>query len=118
MASVGDATGRYGTEEQLRQEVTELTDLLHNDAAFADLRDLLTAHGLPASQTLLAGFIGSEDESMYGVFVTSDVECVRFETGPDGHLIRWETIDDLGALTKAFAAVAVGIAMKRSGQIC
>jgi hypothetical protein len=117
MVSVGEAVGRYGTGEQLRQEVKELTDLLRNDPAFADLRELLTAHGLSPTETLLAGFIGSEDDSMYGVFVTGALGCVVFETGPAGDLFRWESTDDLDALAEDFRAVAVGVAMKRSGQI-
>jgi hypothetical protein len=54
---------------------------------------------------------------MYGVFITTGLECVRFETDPDGQLTRWESTDDLDALTEDFGAVAVGIAMKRTGQL-
>lgn len=105
------------TEELLRQEVEELTDLLRNDAVFAGLRDLLTDRGLLPSETLLAGFIESEDESMYGVFVTFDLHCIRFETSPDGGLAEWRSMDDLSMVTEDFEAVAVAVAMRRAGEI-
>lgn len=118
MASdLGTLAGVAVTEELLRQEVEELTDLLRSDAAFADLRDVLTDRGLLPSETLLAGLIESEDESSYGVFLTVDLHCIRFETGPDGELTEWRNIDDLSALTKDFQAVAVAIAMRRAGEI-
>ncbi|MET7749679.1 hypothetical protein [Micromonospora sp. NPDC005367] len=113
-ASMHEVTRQSEVEEQLRQEVRELTDLLRSDADFGDLRDLLTNHGLVASETLLVGFIGGEDDSSSGVFVTTDLECVVFETGSNGQLIRWESTDDLNALTKDFRAVATGVAMRRT----
>ena len=107
----------YPRKEQLEQEVSELTDLLRNDETFADVRRALAARGLPASQTVLAGLIESEDESRYGVVLTGSQECVRFEIAPDGSLKRWETIDNLDVLTSDFQAVAVGIAMMTEGKI-
>jgi hypothetical protein len=106
---------RCPLEEQLQQEVRELTDLLRNDDTFADLRDALAAKGLSASETILAGLIESEDESLYGVIITANEECVRFESAPNGRLTRWEIIKDPDALTDDFQAVSVGIAMKRGG---
>jgi hypothetical protein len=114
---MGEVTARHATEEQLRQEVRELTDLLRNDDSFADLRDALAGRGLLVSETLLAGLIESEDESRYGVIIAVDLECVRFESGSDGRLIRWEIIDDPCELAEDFSAVAAGIVMKRAGQI-
>src|SRR5215471_5022536 len=105
------------TQEQLEQEVKELTDLLRNDDTFADLRDILAAKGLSASQTLLAGLIEGEDESRYGVILTAERHCVLFETDPDDSLIRWEIIEDPDTLTTDFEAVGVGIAMQRGGEI-
>ncbi len=105
------------TEEQLRQEVEELTDMLRNDAAFADLRELLTDHGLVPSETVLAGLIEGEDESTYGVLLTVDLQCIRFEARGDGELTEWRNIDDLSILANAFEAVGVGVAMLRAGEI-
>ncbi len=110
-------TMRRPREEELTQEVRELTDLLRNDASFADLRTALGAKGLSAAETILAGLIVGEDESQYGVFVTANQECVRFESAPNGWLTRWELIDHPAALTADFPAVSVGIAMKRGGDI-
>lgn len=105
------------TEEQLRQEVEEVTTLLRNDAAFAELRDLLADHGLVPSETVLAGLIDGEDESMYGVFLTVDLQCIRFEARGNGELIEWRNIDDLSILANAFEAVDVGVAMLQAGEI-
>jgi hypothetical protein len=110
-------TVRRSREEQLQQEVRELTDLLRNADSFADLRDALAAKGVSAAETILAGLIEGEDESRYGVIVTANQECVRFESAPDGWLTRWEMIEHPDALTADFQAVAVGIAMKRGGEI-
>ncbi|MDZ5446532.1 hypothetical protein U2F26_28055 [Micromonospora sp. 4G57] len=62
----------HETEAELRLEVSELTELLREDSDFADLRNLLAARGLHASEVLLAGLIGGEDNSQYGVFITAD----------------------------------------------
>lgn len=110
-------TGRRPPGEQLQQEVRELTELLRHAGTFADLRDALTAKGLPASEVVLAGLIEGEDESRYGVLLTTNQGCVRFETAPNGSLTRWETVDEPHALTSDFQAVSVGISMMRSGQI-
>jgi hypothetical protein len=114
---VAEMTARRPPEELLQQEVRELTDLLRHADSFADLRDVLAARGTPASETILAGLIESEDESRYGVILTAGQKCVRFETAPNGSLARWETIDEPDALTSDFQAVSVGISMMRRGQI-
>jgi hypothetical protein len=113
----GQVTDRHGTEEQLRQEVRELTDLLRTDGSFADLRDVLAARGLLVSQTLLAGLIEGEDEHQYGVFITAGLELVRFEIGRNAQLISWKIVDDPDVLAEDFASAAIGITMKRAGQI-
>jgi hypothetical protein len=110
-------TDRHGTEEQLRQEVRELTDLLRTGASFADLRDLLATRGHHPSQTLLAGLIEGEDEHQYGVLITVGMELIRFEIGRNAELISWEIVDDPDVLVRSFAAVVIGITMKRAGQI-
>ena len=104
-------------EELLQQEVRELTELLRNADSFADLREALATRGLPASETVLAGLIESEDESRYGVILTVSQECVRFEIAPNGSITRWEIIDKPDALMPDFQAVSVGMYMMRSGEI-
>jgi hypothetical protein len=103
--------------EQLQLEVRELTDLLRTDDAFADLREVLTAKGLSPSDTILAGLLDGEDESSYGVIITSDGECIRFETAPDSSLMTWDVIQDLDTLADDFRAPSVAMAMKRDGTI-
>jgi hypothetical protein len=105
------------SEELLRLEVRELTDLLRHHDSFAGFRDTLAAKGIPASVAILAGLIEGEDERRFGVILTAGQECVLFETARDDSLIRWEIIDDPRALGYAFQAVLVGIAMVRAGQI-
>lgn len=107
----------HETEAELRLEVRELTELLREDSAFADLRDLLTARGLQASEVLLAGLIEGEDNSQYGVVIAADLLCFMFEIGGGDQLVRWEEIEDVDALARDFSAVGVGIAMKRSGEL-
>lgn len=103
--------------ELLQQEVTELTDLLRHDGSFEDIRDVLDAHGLSASDTVLAGLIEGEDESQYGVLLTPARECIRFEVAPDGSTAIWETVGDPGSLANDFQAVSAGLDMMRNGQI-
>lgn len=110
-------TARQPPEELLQQEVRELTSLLRHADSFADLRDALAARGLAASQIILAGLIEGEDESRYGVILTANQECIRFEADPGGSLTRWENIDNPDVLTSGFQAVSVGISMMRRGQI-
>jgi hypothetical protein len=110
-------TARRPPEELLQQEVRELTDLLRHADSLANLRDALAARGLPASETILAGLIESEDESLYGVILTAGQECVRFETASNGSFTRWEITDEPDALISDFEAVSVGISMMRNDQI-
>ena len=105
------------TQEELRQEVTELTDLMREDSDFADIRKILAAQGLQPEDTLLAGLITGGDDRQYGVLITGAGQCVLFETDARGTLILWETVDDIARLENDFDAVAVGVEMKRNGEI-
>jgi hypothetical protein len=105
------------TQEELRQEVTELTELMREDSDFADIRTILSAQGLPPGETLLAGLISGEDDRQHGVLIADAGQCVLFETDARGTLIRWETVDDIARLENDFDAVAVGVEMKRNGEI-
>ena len=53
----------------------------------------------------------------YGVVPTAAVQCIVFETGPEGSLTRWEHVEDVTTLENAFEAVAVGVSMQRRGLI-
>lgn len=57
------------TEQVLRIEVEELTEMLRTDEAFADLRAALITRNLRPEDVLLGGLIGGEEETSYGVFV-------------------------------------------------
>lgn len=108
-----------GTEstQSLRQEVRELTALLRSEASFADLRELLGRRNLAASEVVLAGLIESEDESSLGVFVLPDLRCILFETSPGGGLVRWDTMENAGALADSFRAVEVAVSMRRNNEL-
>jgi hypothetical protein len=110
-------TARPPSDELLRQEVRELTDLLRTDDAFADLREVLTARGLSASGTLLAGLIDGEDNCRYGAFVTTAGEIIRFECAPDDRVVLWEQVDDPAAWLVDFQAIEIAVAMKEAGLI-
>lgn len=101
-----------------RQQVRELTDLLRQSPSMAYFRDILATKGLPASKTILAGLIDSEDNSQYGVIITAAQECIVFETAGDDSLIKWETVKDPSTLTDDFGdAASVGLSMLRNGEI-
>jgi hypothetical protein len=110
-------TARLPAKELLELEVRELTGLLRHEDSCANIRDLLTAKGLDASRTILAGLIDGMDGGQYGVVLTPSQECIVFEIAPDDSLMRWEIVDEADALTSAFQAVSTGISMVRSGQI-
>ena len=111
-------TGSGPSEELLRLEVRELTDLLRRHDSFAGFRNMLAAKGIPASASVLAGLIEGGDGRRFGVILTAGQKCVLFEAAWDDSLIRWEIIDDPRTLGYAFQAVLAGIAMVRAGQIC
>jgi hypothetical protein len=112
-----NVTDRHGTEDQLRQEVRELTELLRTDVSFADLRGVLATRGLDPSHVLLAGLIEGEEEHQYGVLIAVGFELIRFEIGRKADPILWEIVDDPDVLVRSFSAVVIGIKMKRAGQI-
>jgi hypothetical protein len=109
-----EVTAKHPYEEPLQQEVKKLTHLLRHADSFADLREALAAKGLLTSEVILAGLIEGEDESRYGVILTANQKCIRFETASNGSLARWETIDEPDTLTSEFQAVSVGISMMKN----
>lgn len=111
-------TARRPSEESLKQEVRELTDLLRNDSAFAEIRDMLIVKGLSVENTVLAGLIEGEGGDRYGAIITASTECIRFEIASNGVLVRWEMVRDPDELTSDFQAVSIGIAMKRDREAC
>ncbi|GAA3388384.1 hypothetical protein [Cryptosporangium minutisporangium] len=103
-------------DEALREEVEELTELLREDSDFGDLRTLLRAHGMHESDVILAGLIGGEDNRQDGVFIDADLRCIRFEIDSAGRGARWEETD-VESLAQYFGAVAIGLAMRRAGDL-
>jgi hypothetical protein len=103
--------------DESRLEVQELTDLLRNDDSFADTRQLLISKGLSGDEVILAGLIEGEDESRYGVVITSGADCICFETDRYGAIRRWEFVEDPADLISDFGAVSVAIDMQRNGGI-
>ena len=108
---------RLPSQEELEEEVGELTHLLRGDKSFVDLRNALSAEGLSVSETVLAGLIEGEDESLYGVVVGLDGGCARFEMASDGKFTQWETVHDLDSLSSDFQAVRVAFDMVRGGHL-
>lgn len=92
-------------------EVQELTQLLRDDASFADLRRALVSRGMSPEHVLLAGLIGGEDCRSYGAFVDTDGDCTMFELADSGEVIRWERVAGPEALGHDFTAVATAVAM-------
>lgn len=105
------------SDELLRQEVIELTDLLRNGDSFKRLRIALSGKGISVPETILAGLIEGEDGSRYGVILTPTQECIKFETVRNGSFVQWEKVNDLRTLTSAFQAVSIAMAMLSSGEI-
>jgi hypothetical protein len=105
------------SDDQLRQEVSELTDLLRNDDSFADVRAVLAKKGLSASGVILAGFLESVDERTHGVIITQGDACIQFECERTGTLSRWEVVENPEDVTYKFEALPMGIAMKQRGEI-
>lgn len=100
-----------------RQEVEELTTNLRTAPSFGHLRRMLEAQRFEPSRTVLAGLIEGEDESSYGIVVTSSQDCVVFELLEDGSLTRWETVHDLEPFASDFEAASLGLALVRDGRI-
>ena len=103
--------------ELLRQEVTELTDMLRSGDGFNALRNALIARKIPVDKTIFAGFMENEDEDEYGVIITHELKCIAWEADRHESITRWETISDPDSLAGEFEALPVGISMVRSGEI-
>jgi hypothetical protein len=59
---------------------------------------------------VLGGFIESEEETKYGVFVNRAGECTYFEILRDGQVVRWDRVEDPSSLATDFPAINMAIA--------
>lgn len=83
-------------EADLRLEIEELTDLLRNDATWANLREILREKGFDPATTLLASFMEDEECNEYGVLVTREKRVIEYQrcmiNGQDNSA-SWVTVD-------------------------
>jgi hypothetical protein len=96
----------------LRQEVEELTGLLREDPAWADLRKALREEGLALADLVLAGFFEDEDGHEFGAVVTAARRVFQFKrssaAGSSGFL-EWAERDNPEVLLDTFPAVVEAI---------
>lgn len=104
---------RTPPESELESEVRELTRLLREDPSFDDIRSALVAKGIAVSNVILAGLIEGEDESQYGVAITSGLKCIRFDLAADGSVTEWAEVVDIDSLTVDFQAVKVAVQLAK-----
>lgn len=100
----------------LKQEVQELTALLHNAPECEDLRRLLARRGHDPSRVVLAGLVEGDEELSYGVFILPSRTCVLFETAANERVLRWVEPATPRDWEDTFGAVEVGVAMVASGE--
>lgn len=108
-----------GTEtDLLRQEVSELTELLTDADDWQDLRDAIASKGVSLTGLVLAGFYEDEHENEYGALVDSSGNAYEFvrssAEGADGFR-SWTLVSDPSSLLDSFPAVEVAIAISRGG---
>jgi hypothetical protein len=98
----------------LRQEVTELTELLRHNAKWADLRAALRTKNLSPEDLILAGFFEDADGNEFGVIITSKEELVEYERKTDGRpdeFTKWRIVTDASELRGTFPAIEFGRGM-------
>jgi hypothetical protein len=104
-------------DHALRQEVSELTALLRDDASFESFRAQVIAHELDPARTLMAGLMEFADGVVPGkdgfaaaAFVSSEGEVFSSELTRTGALVEWARVDDVDALARStFPAVKAAI---------
>ena len=105
------------TEEELRLEVEELTDLLRTDQSFADLRAALATRHLRPEDVVLGGLTESEEETMWGVFVNRAGECTVFKILRNGQVVRWDRVEDPCSLASQYPAIHVAVSVATTQKL-
>ncbi len=104
---------------RLRQEVRELTELLRNEAGWADLRAALASKNLSPENLVLAGFFEDSDGNEFGVLITSNEEIIEYERKTDGRpdeFTKWRAVADASELLSTFPAVEFGRELARENK--
>jgi hypothetical protein len=104
------------TPEILAKEVDTLTEKFRKDKHWNDLRLLARSKGLDPETTFLAGFLETEDELEYGVFLTQAgevIEYCRSTVNKADELKAWAKRKNIQKLESQYPAVGVGIQILR-----
>lgn len=94
-------------ETLLRQEVNELTNLLHLSPEWSDTRNAILNKGLSLREVVLAGFYEDESENQYGCLVINANEIISFQINPFGDVSSWEEMHNLHTALKEWPALQV-----------
>jgi hypothetical protein len=105
------------TEEELRLEVEELTELLRTDRSLADLRAALTTRHLRPEDVVLGGLTESEAETMWGVFVDGAGECTVFKILRNGNVVRWDRVEDPSSLAGKHPAINMAVSIATTQKL-
>ena len=114
---VEEAMPKTPTEEELRLEVEELTELLRTDRSLADLRAALTTRHLRPEDVVLGGLTESEEETMWGVFVNRAGECTVFKILRNGQVVRWDRIEDPSLLAHQYPAINAAVSIATAQKL-
>jgi hypothetical protein len=105
------------TEEELRLEVEELTELLRTDRSLADLRAALATRHLRPEDVVLGGLTESEAETMWGVFVNRAGECTVFKILRNGLVVRWDRVEEPSSLASKHPAINVAVSIATTQKL-
>jgi hypothetical protein len=105
------------SEEVLRIDVEELAELLRTSQGMADLRAALETRHLRPEDVVLGGLIETEEETMYGVFVTRAGECTAFEILRDGQVVRWDRVEDPSSLASRYPAIKLAVSIATTEKL-
>lgn len=98
----------------LKQEVTELTDLLRDEEALHELRTAIAGKGLRVEDLLLAGFLEDEEEREWGALVNRDARVFLYErsTADDARgFTEFQEVTDIAEAIELYPAIRVALEM-------
>ena len=86
------------TEEDLFEEVIELTNMLRHSSNLEKLRIAISERGVDVQRALMFSFFEDEELNEFGVILSGKCDIFRYiRNNDDGYtsdLIFWEKIDD------------------------